>query len=204
MIERIKLIIEKLQLSQSQFAETIGINRSNLTHLFSGRNQPSLDLMKKILVAYPQIKTEWLIMGVGDMFTNEQYIPSSTVQKEAVNLDLFSSIPEDLPKEHISENNPTSLSLQTISPETSKITHTTASPIDLNEKEPETSLMTNEAILSVPPKKNGRRRINETSGESNSRIRSDYSAKNSSLQEEKKIEKVILFYDDGTFDIYQN
>jgi transcriptional regulator with XRE-family HTH domain len=72
MVDRIKQIMEYYQLSPASFAEQIGINRSNLTHLFSGRNQPSLELAKKILIYYPDIKTEWLIMGVGDMFKTEE------------------------------------------------------------------------------------------------------------------------------------
>ena len=72
MVERIKQIMEFYKLSSASFAEQIGINRSNLTHLFSGRNQPSLDLAKKILHTYPEIKTEWLIMGVGEMFRNDK------------------------------------------------------------------------------------------------------------------------------------
>jgi len=72
MVERIKQIMEYYQLSPAALAEQIGINRSNLTHLFSGRNQPSLDLAKKILHCYPDIKTEWLIMGVGQMFRNNE------------------------------------------------------------------------------------------------------------------------------------
>ena len=72
MVDRIKQIMEYYQLAPASFAEVIGINRSNLTHLFSGRNQPSLDLAKKILHCYPEIKTEWLIMGVGNMFRNDE------------------------------------------------------------------------------------------------------------------------------------
>ncbi|MCL2435938.1 MAG: helix-turn-helix transcriptional regulator [Lentimicrobiaceae bacterium] len=72
MVDRIKQIMEYYKLSPASFAEVIGINRSNLTHLFSGRNQPSLDLAKKILHCYPDIKTEWLIMGMGDMFRNNE------------------------------------------------------------------------------------------------------------------------------------
>jgi len=64
--------MEYYNLSPASFSEQIGINRSNLTHLFSGRNQPSLDLAKKILHCYPEIKTEWLIMGVGEMFRNNE------------------------------------------------------------------------------------------------------------------------------------
>lgn len=97
MVERIKKILEFYNLSPASFAEQIGINRSNVTHLFSGRNQPSLELAKKILHAYPKIKTEWLIMGVGQMLRTEEDIEliikaqnEKKQQKEAAEPDLFS------------------------------------------------------------------------------------------------------------------
>jgi transcriptional regulator with XRE-family HTH domain len=100
MVDRIKKIMEYYQLAPASFAEQIGINRSNLTHLFSGRNQPSLDLAKKILHCYPDIKTEWLIMGVGEMFRNNEekeltikVLNEKKLQKELAEQDLFSTIP---------------------------------------------------------------------------------------------------------------
>jgi len=98
MIDRIKLIMEYYNLSPASFSEQIGINRSNLTHLFSGRNQPSLDLAKKILHCYPDIKTEWLIMGVGEMFRSNEdkelhksRYPDKKVKIEISEPDLFCS-----------------------------------------------------------------------------------------------------------------
>ena len=67
MIDRIREVINYSQLSAASFADTIGISRSGLTHLLTGRNQPSLEVAKKILAKYPEISTEWLIMGMGDM-----------------------------------------------------------------------------------------------------------------------------------------
>jgi transcriptional regulator with XRE-family HTH domain len=100
MVDRIKQILEFYNLSPALFAEQIGINRSNLTHLFSGRNQPSLDLAKKILHCYPDIKTEWLIMGVGEMFRNNidkelqiQIQNERSGNTENLERDLFSSVP---------------------------------------------------------------------------------------------------------------
>lgn len=72
MIERIKQVIEYSQLSLSAFADTIGISRSGLTHLLTGRNQPSLDVARKILAKYPDVSTEWLIMGMGEMLRPEE------------------------------------------------------------------------------------------------------------------------------------
>lgn len=71
MINRIREVIDYSQLSAAAFADTIGISRSGLTHLLTGRNQPSLDVAKKILAKYPEISTEWLIMGMGEMMRPE-------------------------------------------------------------------------------------------------------------------------------------
>jgi len=99
MVERIKQIIEYYELSPASFAEQIGINRSNLTHIFSGRNQPSLDLTKKILHCFPDIKTEWLVMDVGEMFRNDEekeitkkmINEKKLLQTEPENPDLFTN-----------------------------------------------------------------------------------------------------------------
>lgn len=93
MIDRIKQVMDYTGLTPAQFATEIGINRSGLTHLFSGRNQPSLDLIKKILVAFPQIKTEWLMMGMGSMLKNgEQSVSVNNPIEEPKEPDLFSQI----------------------------------------------------------------------------------------------------------------
>jgi len=72
MIDRIKQVLDYSQLSSAAFADNIGISRSGLNHLLSGRNQPSLDVARKILAKYPEISTEWLIMGMGEMFRLEE------------------------------------------------------------------------------------------------------------------------------------
>ncbi len=89
-------------MSPTAFADKIKINRSSLTHIFSGRNQPSLDIAKKILLAFPEISTEWLIMGMGDML---QPVPSEmeepTNVKTVDNMqqtDLFSGTEDAYPE----------------------------------------------------------------------------------------------------------
>jgi transcriptional regulator with XRE-family HTH domain len=61
--DRIKTIIKANSLSPSQFADKIGIKRSNLSHVLSGRNKPSLDFLSKVLTAYPSVNAGWLITG---------------------------------------------------------------------------------------------------------------------------------------------
>ena len=48
MVDRIKHVMEYYEETPAGFAEKVGVNRSNLTHLFTGRNQPSLDFAKKV------------------------------------------------------------------------------------------------------------------------------------------------------------
>ncbi len=92
MVDRIKQVMEYYEETPAEFAEKIGVNRSNLTHVFTGRNQPSLDFAKKVLVAFPEISTEWLIMGVGNMIKDPDDAP--VVKREFIQTDLFDSMDE--------------------------------------------------------------------------------------------------------------
>lgn len=67
MKERIIKIMECERMGQAQFASAIGIQRAAMSHIISGRNNPSLDVMTKILHRYPQINPDWLLLGKGEM-----------------------------------------------------------------------------------------------------------------------------------------
>jgi transcriptional regulator with XRE-family HTH domain len=47
------------------FADKIGVQRSSLSHLLSGRNKPSLDFILKILDVFPDVDLYWMINGKG-------------------------------------------------------------------------------------------------------------------------------------------
>ena len=68
MIKRIELIMQAQNLSSSQFADRIGVQRSGLSHILSGRNNPSLDFVLKVLAAFPDINPVWLLQGKGKMY----------------------------------------------------------------------------------------------------------------------------------------
>ena len=63
-LNRIKKIISDNNLSNSEFAEKIGIPKSSVTHLLSERNKPSLDLITKISENFEEITLDYLIFGV--------------------------------------------------------------------------------------------------------------------------------------------
>jgi len=64
---KIELLIQAKKLSASQFADTLGIPRSSISHILSGRNKPSLDVVQKILIAFPEIPAEELLVDKRDL-----------------------------------------------------------------------------------------------------------------------------------------
>jgi transcriptional regulator with XRE-family HTH domain len=68
MQEQIQEILRREDLSASQFADRIGVQRSSVSHVISGRNKPGFDFIHKILDAFPGISAEWLITGFGEMY----------------------------------------------------------------------------------------------------------------------------------------
>ncbi len=69
MISRIKHILEQKNLPPSRFADKIGVPRSTISHILSGRNKPSLEVTQKILNAFPDIPIEWLLQGKGRYYS---------------------------------------------------------------------------------------------------------------------------------------
>ncbi|WP_108246107.1 helix-turn-helix transcriptional regulator [Muricauda brasiliensis] len=65
-ISRIERVIEHLELSVSAFADSIGVQRSSMSHLLNGRNKPSLDFVLKLVDTYPEVKLDWLLKGKGN------------------------------------------------------------------------------------------------------------------------------------------
>ena len=72
MTERIQQLINDKKLSATQFSDEIGIQRSSLSHVLSGRNKPSLDFMLKIKTRFPDVNLDWLLLGEGQMYKEEK------------------------------------------------------------------------------------------------------------------------------------
>lgn len=68
MINRINLILQAKNITAKQFAEEIGIQPSGMSHIMSGRNNPSLEFVNKVIRRYPEIDANWLLLGKGEMY----------------------------------------------------------------------------------------------------------------------------------------
>lgn len=94
-LNRIKKIIENNDLTNSEFAEIIGVPKSSISHLLSERNKPSLDIITKISEKFDEITTDYLIFG-SSISKKSQIKPSK---------DLFSLSDIDNSKDSVKESN---------------------------------------------------------------------------------------------------
>ena len=75
-VERIEKIRSNHQLSAAAFASKIGVQRSAMSHILSGRNKPSLEFLIKIYEAFEEVALDWLILGTPTPTdqTNKSYL----------------------------------------------------------------------------------------------------------------------------------
>ena len=67
MKDRIAHIIRAKNLTASEFATLLGVQPSGVSHILSGRNNPSLDFIKRIKECFPEYNLDWLVFGNGPM-----------------------------------------------------------------------------------------------------------------------------------------
>ena len=69
-VKRLEVILDYYNLNASSFADKIGVQRSSISHLLSGRNKPSLDFILKISEVFPEIDLYWILIGKGNFPEN--------------------------------------------------------------------------------------------------------------------------------------
>ena len=94
MKDRIAHIIRAQNLTAAEFALRLGIQPSNISHLLSGRNNPSLEFVKKLKETFPEYTLDWIIFGRGPMTVSEPFAPLRSVDQP---VSLPSPEEKDLP-----------------------------------------------------------------------------------------------------------
>lgn len=59
--DKIKNLILDKNLTSTKFADEIDVPRPSISHILSGRNKPSLEIVQKIIKKYPELGLEWFI-----------------------------------------------------------------------------------------------------------------------------------------------
>lgn len=102
-IKRLETILDYKGLNAASFADKIGVQRSSLSHLLSGRNKPSLDFILKIVDVFPDVDLYWILNGEGAFPKSENKMnpiiptPTPTIHtkipenKIEIQTDLFSN-----------------------------------------------------------------------------------------------------------------
>ncbi|WP_034045448.1 helix-turn-helix domain-containing protein [Wocania ichthyoenteri] len=77
-VKRLQKVIDYYGESASSFAEKIGVQRSSISHILSGRNKPSLDFVLKVLYSFPEVELYWLLNGKGEFPSNKNLASDKT------------------------------------------------------------------------------------------------------------------------------
>ena len=71
MNSRLQQFLELEKLSPARFSDILGVQRSGISHILSGRNKPGYDLIQKILLKFPSLNPDWLLLGKGKVYKEQ-------------------------------------------------------------------------------------------------------------------------------------
>ncbi len=174
MNSRLLQFLNAENITQAQFADSIGVARASISHIISGRNKPSYEFISAMMKQYPQLNPEWLILGKGRMYSDTQ---RQTLQsQDATNDDLLFPADYDTPD------------ASTVQPEVrmKPVPSRMNSKIFQDGSQLESKTVSEGAVAETGQ---------ETAPQqSESRITSS-----DKQVPERRISKIIVFFDDGTF-----
>ncbi len=167
MNKRIELILKTKNISASKFADEIGVQRSSISHILSGRNNPSLDFIQKILKRFPDINSSWILTGSGTMYNTPNLFSSEIEYKEE-------NIMDRIINEPVVEHNSESTNITKENKEEEYYKH--------EEEVKQVKHFQKKAILNA--------------------VHSEDATYYGSSRSRKKIERIIIFYDDKSYKEY--
>lgn len=172
MVNRINEILNRYNLTAAKFADKLEVPRSTISHILSERNKPSLEFIQKVLTKYPEINTNWLIKGEGGFYKKGEP-------------DLFSQLEEvDLEKDEKRQDHDAD-EKQFISAKNNNTSENETEPATAREKEKY------ENLSDI--------KTNNKQPESIEKLNVD-KQKEQIRNRSKKVKKIIVFYDDNTFE----
>ncbi len=176
---KIELLIQKKQMSSSQFADKLGIPRSSISHILSGRNKPSLDVVQKILSNFPEISADELLFEDQTL----KILSSTSNSSNEVELSKAPTAIGPLFEQNFTEPRESD---KKIFQESSTVQPNLRRPKEVVEKE----------TLNLP---GNSKPINSIAKSSQINQLNEITPSYPSAYLNKQIERVIIFYSDGTF-----
>ncbi|WP_107808262.1 helix-turn-helix domain-containing protein [Elizabethkingia sp. YR214] len=176
--DRIKKIIDHYDYSPSEFADTIDVPRSSISHITSGRNKASLDFIVKIKNRFPEIQWDWLIDGQGDM--TKQAVPETEETDNSV---------EEINIRGEEEETSSPLDLFTLAPDFSQPI-TEESEVQETPSSGESDIPIKGTEESIPVDSQ-RLAIEEI-----------FAPMQSAENQERAIKRIVFFFEDGKFEVF--
>ena len=109
MKDRIRQIMESQHMTQQVFADYIQQSPATLSSIFNGRTRPTLNIVEAIKKKIPNISTDWLMFGSGDMYlpqneglNEEETTQNGTLQIQNPMLD-FDASPSPTPQNSVQQ-----------------------------------------------------------------------------------------------------
>lgn len=82
MNNRLKQFLSAENITQAQFADSINVVRASVSHVLSGRNNPSFDFIKAMMQRYPNLNIDWLMFGKGKMYKDSASAPEPDIPED--------------------------------------------------------------------------------------------------------------------------
>jgi len=181
-------------ISASKFADEIGVQRSSISHILSGRNNPSLDVVQKILKRFPDINPEWLLAGKGPMIKEKVPDLFDSINDQEANISNQQSYKKDKEKSNAILN-PSETFINIASRHFQNDDEKIENPANNKSSE-------NKNINGFNKTNVNSSIINKTISQ-NENLSGELKVSDSLIPEGKKIDKIIIFYTDHTFSLYK-
>ena len=94
---RLKQFLSAENITQAQFADNINVVRASVSHVLSGRNNPSYEFIRSIMMKYPRLNIEWLMFGKGKMYKETEIQENSGAHSTSADV-LFPEFEEEKPE----------------------------------------------------------------------------------------------------------
>jgi transcriptional regulator with XRE-family HTH domain len=111
--DKIKQILIDKNLTPSYFADEIGVQRSSISHILSGRNRPSFDIIQKIIRRFPDLGYDWIMEDETDVPNQNQFSVPSYGARSVPNRqpapggrDTYTNAPSTIPGSHLPGRQP--------------------------------------------------------------------------------------------------
>ena len=197
MNRRFQTILDLENLSPAQLADRLGVQRSGISHILSGRNKPSFELLQRVVQSFPEISAEWLITGNGKPLKEQNQAAASGAASSAA-----SSAASGATTSRSSGNTPSTT--PSISPSTTSGSNNSSTSGTISGATPpfEGLFNSSEAATEpqIPAQTSDIEGIEDEISDFQPLQSSIFDANPANDREKRALKRVILIYNDNTFE----